>query len=122
MAMLSYALLVALVASSANAFAPVVRSVKPTTSLKASEIWDPMGLYELGTGKSFDTFPTMFPEKQYLEAAEIKHGRQAMLAWTGVWATTQVRSSLIPSIHLKVVQNRISRQPAIFVLMDCLQV
>jgi Chlorophyll A-B binding protein len=95
MAMLSYALLVALVASSANAFAPVVRSsVKPTTLLKASEIWDPLGLYELGTGKSFDTFPTMFPEKQYLEAAEIKHGRQAMLAWTGVWATTQVRSCL----------------------------
>jgi Chlorophyll A-B binding protein len=47
----------------------------------------------------------MFPEKQYLEAAEIKHGRQAMLAWTGVWATTQVRSCLdtIPFEGVKLV-------------------
>jgi len=34
-----------------------------------------------------DTFPNMFPHKQFLAEAEIKHGRMCMLAWTGVWAT-----------------------------------
>ena len=29
----------------------------------------------------------MFPDKQFLQEAEIKHGRMSMLAWTGVWAT-----------------------------------
>ena len=91
MAKLSVAILIA---SLANAAAFVSKS--PTSqgfSLKAasSEIWDPMGLYELGSGEAFDTFPNMFPDKQFLQAAEIKHGRQAMLAWTGVWATSQVR-------------------------------
>jgi hypothetical protein len=92
MAKLSLALLFALAASGASAFAPMQASVKRTT-LKAAtgDIWDPLGLYELGTGKAFDTFPNVFPEKQYLQASEIKHGRMAMLAWTGVWATTQVR-------------------------------
>jgi len=32
-------------------------------------------------------FPGMFPHPQFLEEAEIKHGRMSMLAWTGVWAT-----------------------------------
>jgi hypothetical protein len=32
----------------------------------------------------------MFPSKQYLDESEIKHGRQAMLAWTGIWATHEV--------------------------------
>ena len=94
MAKLSLALVAAL-AASASAFAPA-STLKQTTSLKAAtgDIWDPMGLYELGSGKAFDTFPNVFPDKQYLEASEIKHGRQAMLAWTGVWATTEVRASI----------------------------
>merc|ERR1719410_519700 len=32
-------------------------------------------------------FPNMFPHPQFLEEAEIKHGRMSMLAWTGVWTT-----------------------------------
>jgi|Transcript_31244 hypothetical protein len=87
MAKLSLAALAALVASTA-AFAPTQNAGRVQTAMKASaEIWDPMGLYELGEGKAFDTFPNMFPSKQYLDESEIKHGRQAMLAWTGIWAT-----------------------------------
>jgi len=48
-----------------------------------------MGLYELGSGEAFDTFPNMFPAKQYLDDAEKKNGRMAMLGWTGIWATHQ---------------------------------
>ena len=89
MAKLSLAVVAAL-AASASAFAPASTS-KSSTSLQASSgVWDPMGLYELGSGEAFDTFPNVFPDKQYLQASEIKHGRQAMLAWTGVWATTEV--------------------------------
>lgn len=44
----------------------------------------------LGKGEAFDTFPAVFPDEQYLRDSEIKHGRQAMLAWTGVWATSTV--------------------------------
>jgi hypothetical protein len=84
------AFLAALVGS-ANAFVAPKASVR-TTSLASSkaEYWDPLGLYELGSGKAFDTFPNVFPDKQYLDASEVKHGRQAMLAWTGIWATTEV--------------------------------
>ncbi len=91
MAKFSVALLSILLAS-ASAFAPQT-SLSQKTSLKAAtgDVWDPLGLYELGTGEAFDTFPNCFPDKQFLEAAEIKHGRQAMLAWTGVWATADVR-------------------------------
>ena len=32
-------------------------------------------------------FPNMFPHPQFMNDAEIKHGRMAMLAWTGVWVT-----------------------------------
>lgn len=88
MAKLSLALTAAL-AASASAFAPQ-QATRSSTSLKASDVWDPMGLYELGTGEAFDTFPNMFPNKQFLDDSEKKHGRMAMLAWTGVWATTQV--------------------------------
>jgi len=106
MAKLSLAL-AALVAS-ASAFAP--QTSGPATSalngraspfifgeadMKDDSIWDPMGLYELGSGEAFDTFPNMFPDKQFLEEAEIKHGRQAMLAWTGIWATHQVSICLL---------------------------
>ena len=82
----------ALVAS-ASAFAPVQQASVSTTALSASSdgIWDPLGLYTLGNGEAFDTFPNMFPNEQFLIEAETKHGRMAMLAWTGVWATTQVR-------------------------------
>lgn len=104
MAKLSLAL-AALVAS-ASAFAP--QTTGPATSALSAgsgrvlpfvfnkeqaqdeTMWDPMGLYELGSGEDFDTFPNMFPSKQYLEESEIKHGRQAMLAWTGIWATHKV--------------------------------
>ena len=30
----------------------------------------------------------MSPSSQFLEEAEIKHGRMSMLAWTGIWATS----------------------------------
>ena len=52
------------------------------------------GFLELGKGEAFDTFPNMFPDEQYLRDSEIKHGRQAMLAWTGVWATSTVSAFL----------------------------
>lgn len=86
MVKLVLSLLTAFVASAA-AFAPALKA-KSTTQLNA-EVWDPMGFYELGSGKAFDTFPGVFPDKQYLQASEIKQGRMAMLAWTGVWATTK---------------------------------
>lgn len=84
--------LTATFAATATAFSPT--SVGPsTTSLKAAkgfeevggEMWDPLSLYTLED--SADTFPNMFPKGQFLEEAEIKHGRMAMLGWTGVWAT-----------------------------------
>jgi len=54
--------------------------------------WDPMGfskLNKLGEGKAKerDLFNNLFPDDQWLQEAEIKHGRQAMLGWTGIWAT-----------------------------------
>lgn len=83
--------LTALLATCASAFVPqTVGTTKTALSASSDEIWDPMGLYNLGSGEAFDTFPGMFPDKQYLEASEIKHGRMCMLAWTGVWATTKV--------------------------------
>ena len=90
--------IVGLVANAA-AFVPTSQ-VGRTTTLKASSgIWDPMGLYELGSGEAFDTFPNVFPNKQYLDAAEIKNGRMAMLGWTGVWATTKVNN------HISITRN-----------------
>jgi hypothetical protein len=95
MAKLSAAVLAAVVASSA-AFAPQQAAISQT-ALKATGFeevggvaFDPLGLAKLGTGESFDTFAGVFPNEQFLKAAEIKHGRQAMLAWTGVWATHEV--------------------------------
>lgn len=78
--------LAAALATSAVAFAPQATSVQKS----ALSSWDPLSLGELGTGKSFDTFPTMFPHMQYLQESEIKQGRMCMLAWTGIWATHQV--------------------------------
>jgi Chlorophyll A-B binding protein len=90
---IALSILSALVAN-ASAFVTPNKVASKNTALASSttEIWDPLGLYELGSGKAFDTFPNVFPEKQYLQASEVKHGRQAMLAWTGVWATTEVSS------------------------------
>ena len=90
MAKFSFAILSALVASAAAFVTPKASNANTALEPSKSEIWDPLGLYELGSGEAFDTFPNCFPDKQFLEAAEIKHGRQAMLAWTGVWATTEV--------------------------------
>ena len=83
----------ALVAS-ASAFVPQQQAPVSKTALASSteEIWDPLGLYTLGNGEAFDTFPNMFPNEQFLEEAERKHGRMSMLAWTGVWATSTVSS------------------------------
>ena len=88
----------ATLAATSVAFAPQPATVSKT-ALEASKLYtetggkpfDPLGLAKLGTGESFDTFPNMFPHEDFLKAAEIKHGRQAMLAWTGIWATTKVR-------------------------------
>lgn len=87
------AILSTLLASSA-AFAPQQLSQPTNSALKATGFeevggvaWDPLNLAKLGTGESFDTFPNMFPDIQFLQEAEIKHGRQAMIAWTGIWAT-----------------------------------
>lgn len=93
MAKFSFAILAAILASASAFVSPVAPAGAKTSALQSSAkgYWDPMGLYELGSGEAFDTFPGMFPDKQYLDASEIKHGRMAMLAWTGVWATTQVR-------------------------------
>jgi hypothetical protein len=85
MVKLSAALALALSASAA-AFAPQAVSVQKSALFS----WDPLSLGELGTGESFDTFPTMFPHKQYLQESEIKQGRMCMLAWTGIWATHEV--------------------------------
>jgi hypothetical protein len=87
MAKLTFAL-AAVLAASATAFAPQPAASK-TVSLSAvpEGVWDPLSLGELGTGEAFDTFPTMFPHKQFIAEAEIKHGRMCMLAWTGIWAT-----------------------------------
>ena len=79
---------------SAAAFAPASNSAVQQTSLSAAtgfeevggQPWDPLGLANLEDAA--DTFPNMFPRTQFLQEAEIKHGRMAMLAWTGVWATT----------------------------------
>ena len=88
-----------LLASLASASAFVQQSaVSQSSALKAKGFeevggvaWDPLSLGQLG--KNIDTFPNMFPDAQFLQEAEIKHGRQAMLAWTGVWATHEVRIS-----------------------------
>jgi len=96
-------LVASLLASSASAFAPQQQrastaTAKAVTTTQRSATgfeevggvaFDPLGLAKLGTGESFDTFPNMFPNVQFLQEAEIKHGRQAMIAWTGIWATHQ---------------------------------
>jgi len=90
MTKISLTLTTALVAS-ASAFAPS-QVAKSTTVLSATGFeevggvaWDPLSLGKLEDAN--DTFPNMFPKSQYLQEAEIKHGRMCMLAWTGVWAT-----------------------------------
>jgi hypothetical protein len=99
MAKVSATVFAALVASSA-AFAPQ-QGVVSQTALNAGPsglytevggaVFDPLSLAKL---ESIEAFPNMFPDKQFLQEAEIKHGRQAMLAWTGVWATTSVSQQL----------------------------
>jgi hypothetical protein len=91
MAKLTLALTTALVAST-SAFAPASSSAKTSTALAATgfeevggKAWDPLSLGKLEDAN--DTFPNMFPKSQFLQEAEIKHGRMSMLAWTGVWAT-----------------------------------
>lgn len=88
MAKLSLCVLSALLASTCAFTTPKTGGLKSTSLQAKGEVWDPLGLYELGTGEAFDTFPGVFPNKQYLDASEVKHGRMAMLGWTGVWATS----------------------------------
>jgi len=83
-------LLAALVGSAA-AFAPAPMA-KTNSALSVAynaefggEDFDPMGFGKMHEIKG--AFPNMFPHTQFLEEAEIKHGRMAMLAWTGVWTT-----------------------------------
>ena len=86
--------LLATLAGSAAAFAPVKTGRVSTAQsaqadyfapFTADEGWDPMGFSKMHEIKG--AFPNMFPHTQFLEEAEIKHGRMSMLAWTGVWAT-----------------------------------
>jgi hypothetical protein len=79
MAKLSLSVIAAM-AAGASAFAPVAQT-SAKASLKAADqgIWDPLQLYELGSGEAFDTFPNMFPAKQYLDDSEKKHGRMVCL-------------------------------------------
>jgi len=82
----------AALAGSAAAFAPAPVA-RTSTALPAitgfeevgGEVFDPMGLGKMHEIKG--AFPNMFPHPQYMQESEIKHGRMAMLAWTGVWAT-----------------------------------
>lgn len=89
-------LIIASLAGSATAFAPSPSSPSPTflsyylgpasyNPEFLGEDWDPMGFGKMHEIKG--AFPNMFPHPQFLEEAEIKHGRMSMLAWTGVWAT-----------------------------------
>ena len=67
MAKLSFALFTTLAASAA-AFAPQPSSsskVLEATKFGGDDVWDPMSFSEL-SGDAFDTFPRMFPDKQFL--------------------------------------------------------
>lgn len=124
----SVALLTSLIASS-SAFAPQKTTVTRTSPIEATGFeevggvpFDPLNLAKLGTGESFDTFPNMFPDVQFLQEAEIKHGRQAMIAWTGIWATHQGGMGLgmqIPGLPnepdwTKALGTIASEQPGLF--------
>lgn len=89
--------------ASAAAFAPS-NVAKSTTALSATGFeevggkpWDPLSLGQLEDAN--DTFPNMFPKSQFLQEAEIKHGRMSMLAWTGVWATHVVSLKIFIGGH-----------------------
>jgi len=125
MTKLSLALSAALVAS-ATAFAPAP-SAKAATSVAATGFeevggvaWDPLSLGKLEDAN--DTFPNMFPKSQYLQEAEIKHGRMSMLAWTGVWAThvggmglgMHISGMPIESDWTKALGVVAAEQPALF--------
>ena len=86
----------ALLAGTSHAFVSQQRAAGRTSQqLNAAPegAWDPLSLATLGDGDAFDTFPNMFPKYQFLAEAEVKHGRQAMLGWTGIWATHQVKKN-----------------------------
>jgi len=79
-------------AASVSAFSPAQSSVKSTTEvgltkaeilsspnqIELGEIWDPLGLSELGGDETTSWF----------RHSEIKHGRVAMAAFVGWWATS----------------------------------
>ena len=120
MTKLSLALTTAFVASAA-AFAPS-QVAKSTTVLSATGFeevggvaWDPLSLGKLEEAN--DTFPNMFPMSQFLQEAEIKHGRMCMLAWTGVWATHVVSRSVCQSTKMCLLFQPRFRRSKIFVLV-----
>ena len=82
-----------ILAGSAAAFAPAPTGRMSTaqSAVVNQEPFMPDGVFDpLGLGKMHEikgAFPNMFPHPQFMEEAEIKHGRMSMLAWTGVWAT-----------------------------------
>lgn len=127
MAKLSLTIAAALTVSS-SAFAPSQLSSPISSALGAAtgfeevggEPWDPLGLGKLEDAA--DTFPNMFPKSQFLQEAEIKHGRMSMLAWTGIWATHEGGMGLgmhIPGMPVepdwtKALGVIMSEQPALF--------
>jgi len=127
MAKLSLTLAATLTASTC-AFAPSQMTTPISSSLGVAtgfeevggEPWDPLGFGKFEDAN--DTFPNMFPKSQYLQEAEIKHGRMSMLAWTGVWATHEGGMGLgmhIPGMPVesdwtKALSATIAEQPVLF--------
>jgi len=128
--------LTATLAACASAFvAPPSATVAPVTQIYSSEVaevaevpeevavWDPLSLGQLKQScEESGVFYNCFPHAQFLQEAEIKHGRMSMLAWTGVWAThiggmglgLHIPGFPVESDWTKALGAVTAEQPAIF--------